>query len=233
MDQINVFRNSEFGELSVLEIEGRPFFPATQCAKVLGYANPHKAIIDHCKGVTKREGVSITMNQHGVESKQTNAVNYIPEGDLYRLIVRSKLPSAEKFERWVFDEVLPELRKHGGYGDVGALIRAAVVEAVSETVRVIVPSIVSAMQSYTQKEEPEEEITSIVISQRRRNRKSSKVDKMPSALRNEIMRMLMGDEVTYKEIAEYAARQGYGVSQTALYRQREKAFKSGAAVNQY
>lgn len=63
----------------------------------------------------KREGVYSTTNQHGVTTEQAVEANYIPEGDVYRLIIRSNLPSAERFERWVFDEVLPSIRKHGGY----------------------------------------------------------------------------------------------------------------------
>ena len=77
------------------------------CAKVLGYSNPHKAIGDHCRALTKREVID--------NLGRTQEMNFIPEGDLYRLIARSKLPAAEQFERWVFDEVLPAIRKHGGY----------------------------------------------------------------------------------------------------------------------
>lgn len=106
MGRLQIFKSSEFGELGVMNIEGKEYFPASDCARMLGYSNPHKAIRDHCKGVTKRSVLTEGGNQE---------MNFIPEGDLYRLIVRSKLPSAEKFERWVFDEVLPTVRKTGGY----------------------------------------------------------------------------------------------------------------------
>ena len=117
MNELKVFQNSEFGELSVLTIDGKEYFPASQCAKILGYSNPYDAIKKHCKedGVVKREGVSYTTNQYGVTSRQTTEIKYISESNLYRLIIRSKLPAAEKFERWVFDEVLPSIRKHGAY----------------------------------------------------------------------------------------------------------------------
>lgn len=94
MNELQVFQNSEFGELGVLEIEGKPWFPATACAKMLGYANPRKAVLDHCKGegVTKRDGVSQTTNQHGVTTRQAVEMKFINEGNLYRLIVHSKLP---------------------------------------------------------------------------------------------------------------------------------------------
>ncbi len=89
-------------------IDGKPYFPATTCAKILGYSNPRKAILDHCKedGVTKRDVVFQTTNQHGVTSNQTVSKKFISEGNLYRLITHSKLPTVERFEKWVFDEVL-------------------------------------------------------------------------------------------------------------------------------
>lgn len=104
--QLQVFFHPEFGELRILVIEGTEYFPATECAAKLGYANPRKAIRDHCKGGTKRS----VPTSSGIQE-----MNFIPEGDLYRLIVRSNLPAAERFERWVFDEVLPSLRKSGSY----------------------------------------------------------------------------------------------------------------------
>ncbi len=115
--RIQSFTNSEFGELEILQEGDKFWFPATKCAQILGYSNPHKAIRDHCRGdgVTKRSGVSQTTNQHGVTTEQINEINYITEGNLYRLICRSKLPAALAFETWVFDEVLPSIRKYGAY----------------------------------------------------------------------------------------------------------------------
>ena len=106
MKEIQVFNNIEFGEIRTAEIEGKPYFMATDIAKALGYTNPNKAINDHCRAITKcATPISGKMQE----------VNFIPEGDVYRLIARSKLPQAEKFEKWVFDEVLPSIRKTGGY----------------------------------------------------------------------------------------------------------------------
>lgn len=106
MNDLQVFSNSEFGELNVLVIDGKEHFPATDCARILGYANPQEAIRTHCKGVRE----FLTPTQGGQQN-----VRYIPEGDLYRLIVRSHLPTAERFEAWVFDEVIPQIRKTGTY----------------------------------------------------------------------------------------------------------------------
>lgn len=106
MNSLQIFNSEEFGEIRTIEIDGKPHFVGTDVAKALGYSNPRKAILDHCKGVTKRD----TPTSSGVQS-----MSYINEGDLYRLIMKSKLPSAEKFESWVMDEVLPAIRKTGSY----------------------------------------------------------------------------------------------------------------------
>lgn len=115
MQEIKVFENEEFGAVRTVEIDGKPFFVATDIAKALGYSNPRDAVLRHCKGVVKHDGVSKTTNQYGVTTEQKVEFNVIPEGDIYRLIIKSQLPSADKFERWVFDEVIPSIRKHGGY----------------------------------------------------------------------------------------------------------------------
>lgn len=106
MNELQIFNSWEFGEIRTIEIDGKPYFVGTDVAKALGYSNPRKAILDHCKGVTKRD----TPTSSGIQS-----MSYINEGDLYRLIMKSKLPSAEKFESWVMDEVLPTIRKTGSY----------------------------------------------------------------------------------------------------------------------
>lgn len=106
MNELQIFNSEEFGDIRTAEIDGKPYFVGTDVAKALGYSNPRKAILDHCKGVTKRD----TPTSSGVQS-----MSYINEGDLYRLIMKSKLPSAEKFEAWVMDEVLPTIRKTGSY----------------------------------------------------------------------------------------------------------------------
>lgn len=106
MNELQIFKNPEFGQVRTTEINGKPYFMASDVAQALGYANPRKAVIDHCKGVTKRD----THTHGGVQT-----ASFIPESDLYRLIIRSKLPSAERFESWVMEEVLPSIRKTGGY----------------------------------------------------------------------------------------------------------------------
>ncbi len=112
---MQIFNNSEFGDVRVVNQEGTIFFAGLDVAKALGYSNTRDAINKHCKGVVKRDGVSQTINQHGTVTEQSVIMSYIPESDLYRLIMRSKLPNAEKFQDWVVEDVLPTIRKHGAY----------------------------------------------------------------------------------------------------------------------
>ena len=105
-NKIEVFKNEQFGEVRTI-LEGETLlFCGSDVARALGYAIPSKAVNTHCKGVSKMEAPS-----HG----GTQTMLFITEGDVYRLIVRSKLPAAEKFEHWLFDEVVPTIRKTGGY----------------------------------------------------------------------------------------------------------------------
>ena len=106
MENLTTFTNDVFGNIRGAEINGKPYFVGKDIAIALGYAKPTDAVRKHCKGVSKME---IPTNG-GVQK-----VSIISEGDLYRLIAHSKLPEAEKFESWVFDEVLPQIRKTGGY----------------------------------------------------------------------------------------------------------------------
>ena len=105
MNHLQIFNNAEFGQIRTVEIEGKIYFVGKDVANALGYSNPRDAIARHCKGVVKHD----SFKEGGQE------VALIPEGDMYRLITHSKLESAERFESWVFDEVLPSLRKTGSY----------------------------------------------------------------------------------------------------------------------
>ena len=116
MSQMEIFKNPEFGSIRVIEENGNYLFCGTDIAAALGYSNPRKAVRDHTRGGTKRSiGVQTGKKADGTPAMQMVEMLFIPEGDVYRLIVHSKLPSAERFEKWVFDEVLPTIRKHGAY----------------------------------------------------------------------------------------------------------------------
>ena len=109
MTEIQTYTNAAFGSVRVLYEDGKPLFCGADACKALGYINQWDALKRHCRYLVKRE----VPNPQSVSKKVT--MNYLTEGDLYRLITHSRLPAAEQFERWVFDEVLPAIRRTGSY----------------------------------------------------------------------------------------------------------------------
>ena len=110
MNEIQIFNNAEFGEIRMVEVNGEPFFVGKDVASILGYSNPRKALIDHVDDEDKKDGVTI---RDSIGREQNPVV--INESGLYSLILSSKLPTAKKFKHWVTAEVLPAIRKNGGY----------------------------------------------------------------------------------------------------------------------
>lgn len=108
MNNLKIFNNTEFGQVRMIEENGQIWFCGADVANALEYKNSRKAIADHCKegGVRKRA----TPTTSGIQS-----ITFINEPNLYRLIIHSKLPSAERFKKWMFEEVLPAIRKTGKY----------------------------------------------------------------------------------------------------------------------
>lgn len=110
-ENLQIFQNNEFGSVRTVMIDEKPYFSGTDVAKILGYSNPRDAVNKHCRWVAKRDV------PHPQNPERKIKLVFIPEGDVYRLIIKSKLPTAEKFESWVMDEVLPSIQKKGYYID--------------------------------------------------------------------------------------------------------------------
>lgn len=106
--ELQIFKNEQFGEVQLLEINNEPWFIGKEIAEILGYKNSRDALSKHVdeedKGVAKRDTLGGSQDQV-----------IINESGLYSLILKSKLPQAKQFKRWVTSEVLPSIRKHGGY----------------------------------------------------------------------------------------------------------------------
>lgn len=109
MKELQIFNNPKFGEIRTVEVDGRTYFVASDVAKALKYHNTSEAIKYHCRWVAK------CYIPHPQSKSASIEVNAIPEGDIYRLVANSELPAAQEFESWIFDEVLPAIRKHGIY----------------------------------------------------------------------------------------------------------------------
>lgn len=109
MNELMIFNNPEFGEIRTVEEDGKVLFCGSDVAKALGYKKPNDAVNVHCRSTVK------CSTPHPQSPEKQIEMNFIPEGDIYRLAAKSELPGADKFESWIFDEVLPTIRKHGAY----------------------------------------------------------------------------------------------------------------------
>ena len=108
MNQLEIFKNREFGEIRTVTVDGEPWFVAKDIAEILQYTNTQKAIRDHVDEEDK-------LTERIVLSGQNREVIFINESGLYSLILSSKMPGAKRFKRWVTSEVLPQIRRTGTY----------------------------------------------------------------------------------------------------------------------
>lgn len=112
MEELKLFNNPEFGTIRVISIEDEPWLVGKDVAEALGYANPRKALDDHVDAEDKMQGDGVTIRDSIGRDQHPTIIN---ESGLYSLVLSSKLPGAKKFRRWVTSEVLPSIRKTGGY----------------------------------------------------------------------------------------------------------------------
>lgn len=110
MNELQIFKNDQFGEVRTLVVNNEPYFVGRDVADILGYAKPENAISTHVDDEDK----TTTLIQ-GTGSNYKSKAVIINESGLYSLILSSKLPSAKQFKRWITAEVLPSIRKHGAY----------------------------------------------------------------------------------------------------------------------
>lgn len=210
MNDLKVFSSTEFGELGVMLIDGKEYFPASQCAKILGYVSPRDAIQKRCKedGVAKCDVID--------SLGRTQQMKFINEGNLYRLIVSSKLPSAEKFERWVFDEVLPSIRKNGSYGEINIeeLVTKTATAVVTEVMKQLVPVLYSTHS---------EVIISSEKPKYKKPRKAvCKISRLEPAIRASVDEMLLSEKYTYGDIVNYLGSLNISISVTSVSRYNKR-----------
>lgn len=108
MNEVTVFTFNQSQVRTIIDADGHPLFCGKDVCEILGYVNASDAVSKHCRGVAKRYPIVDSLGR-------TQAARFLTEPDLYRLIVGSQLPAAQEFEKWVFEEVLPTIRKTGQY----------------------------------------------------------------------------------------------------------------------
>jgi len=185
MQQVMLFENQEFGQLRMIFIEGKQYFMANDVAKALGYSVPKDAVARHCKGAMKQRYLT-----EGGEQE----VNFIPEGDVYRLIIRSRLPKAEEFEHWVFDEVLPSIRQTGNY--INGTNQYSIEDIVRETICQVVPIIIKELEDRAEREKKAEK----------------EIEKLETKVRRKIERLIYTGNHSYSSIAKILAMDGIEIS---------------------
>ena len=108
MNELQIFKNEEFGEIRTIEVNNQPWFVGKDVADALGYSNTRDALAKH---VDSEDKADVAIH----DGRQNRYMSVINESGLYSLVLSSKLPTAKKFKRWVTSEVLPSIRKNGGY----------------------------------------------------------------------------------------------------------------------
>ena len=229
--QLQVFNHEQFGDVRIIEEDGRVLFCGKDVAAALGYDSPRKAVRDHCPHGTKRSiGVMTGKKADGTPAMQNVEMTFIPEGDLYRLIVRSKLPAAERFEKWVFDEVLPTIRKTGGYGQQINLeqLTKIIAMTVQATVKELLPYLVQDTQ-------PECQATQLeIIHGQQMCQRSGRTGKSQSKIVaygfTDVVIEFAKQRRTNREIREYLQAHGLEISEMSICRFRKRYAAEGASL---
>ena len=216
MEQLQVFTNEAFGRVRTMQEDGKILFCGTDIAKALGYGNPRDALARHCRGVVKRD----TPTDSGIQP-----INFIPEGDVYRLIVRSKLPSAEQFERWVFDEVLPSIRQTGGYRAGPVLDMETVQAIITQTATAICGELVKQLAPLLAEPEDEYMVLSDYPRPRRKRKSMSIISRLEPTLRGQVEDMIDSGRYTYREIKSFLETQGIRISEQSICTYAKKLYR--------
>lgn len=209
MNNLQIFSNEQFGQIRTAEANDKIYFCSSDVAKALGYSDTAKAIKSHCK----KDGWVFYPVIDSLGRKQK--AKFIDEGNLYRLITHSKLPSAEKFEQWVFDEVLPEIRKSGAYGnlDIQSLISDTVRITTEEVIKKLIPILLmnSSIQQNFATSSTEKKIG-------KRVKHHSIIEQLDSPLRKVVEEMIFDPRCTYQDIVDYLGEAGISITITSVAR---------------
>ena len=122
MNELKIFDYSG-ASVRVEMVDGKPYFCGKDVAIILGYVNFRDALARHCKGVVKHDSPTESGDQE---------MSYIPEADVYRLVMRSKMEAAEKFQDWVVEQVLPSIRQTGGYSAAPKPLEVRAIELIQD-----------------------------------------------------------------------------------------------------
>lgn len=232
MNELQTFTHPAFGKVRMLYEEGKPLFCGKDVCIALGYANARDTLSKHCRYVAKRD----VPHPQAPESSKTLSMAFIPESDLYRLITHSKLPAAERFEHWVFDEVLPTIRQTGAYAESGApaavpmeQLLPVVQTVAAEVIKQLLPmlsALGNAPVTPAPASRPPLDADVLAFVERDTSAAGSynrcKIETFPSDIRAKVDAMLssMCDEqcLNFSRVARFCVANGYSVSYPAVKR---------------
>ena len=225
MNEIQVFEKEGFGQIRITDNNGEPWFVAKDIAEALGYSNPSRSVQDHCKYVE----ILKTTSAVGLEIP-SRGLQIIPESDLYRLIMRSKLESAESFQDWVVEEVLPSIRKKGSYEVTPKTEAEKLLEAFSIlTAQVEHEKTLRLEAERTKAMIGDKKVATALVTASHAVRKANKLEK-----ENDTLREMVGDGKDFKQVKALPWLKTYfNLSKKAAYSQVGKALSAISRENGY
>ncbi len=217
MNELTVFQNQEFGRMRTTEIDGEVWFVGKDVARALGYKNPQEAIRYHIDAEDK--GVSEFLTPGGKQK-----LPIINESGLYSLVLSSKLPGAKRFKHWVTSEVLPSIRKHGGYGN--GVSAEQMVEIAQCMAAAMGAEIVKQLKDVLAPSAPpvQEDVVLMDPAPRRRQRYHSVITMLDPELQREVDEMLESNRYTYVDIVQFLKENGVGISVSSICRYAKRYF---------
>ena len=219
MNELTVFQNKEFGRLRTAEIEGEVWFVGKDVARALGYGNPRDALSRHVdaedKGVVKHDTPG--------GNQQITIIN---ESGLYSLVLSSKLPAARKFKHWVTSEVLPSIRKRGGYGN--GVSAEQVIEIAQHMAAAMGAELVKQLKDVLAPvpQPAQEEVVLVDPAPQRRRRYHSVITMLDPDLQREVDEMLANSRYTYTDIVQFLKENGIRISVSSICRYAQRYFSN-------
>lgn len=218
MNEVKIFESPQFGQVRTAGTSDEPLFCLVDIARALEYSNPAKAVLDHCKGVTVLE----TPTNGGIQK-----IKFGKESEVYRLIMKSNTEKAEAFQDWVCGEVLPSIRKNGGY------MAAREGETEQELLaRAVLMAKATIDRQQQQLQETKQQLS--IVSEINEQQERQLAEQRPKVLFAEAVET-SDDVVLVRELATILTQNGYKIGQNRLFEElRERGFlcKGGSSKNQ-
>lgn len=210
MNELTVFENQEFGRLRTAEINNEVWLVGKDVARALGYTNPQKAIRDHVDCEDRTVNESFTVNG--------TPITLINESGLYSLVLSSKLPGAKRFKHWVTSEVLPSIRKNGGYGN--GVSTEQVIEIAQHMAAMMGAELVKQLKDVLAPapQPAQEEVVLEDPVPRMRRRYHSVITMLDPDLQREVDEMLASSRYTYLDIVSFLSENGVRISVSSICR---------------